>query len=56
MTRNEHKNRSNRSFPGRSFLHRHPELSGRETATMGRLIRFLRENTHLELTERDSCS
>lgn len=37
----------------RRDLHRHPELSGHETGTVKRLVSFLRENTSLEITERE---
>ena len=37
----------------RHELHRHPELSGCETGTVRRLVCFLRENTSLEITERE---
>ncbi|MDR0731486.1 MAG: amidohydrolase [Treponema sp.] len=36
----------------RHELHRHPELSGRETWTKGHLIGFLRRHTSLEITDR----
>ena len=38
----------------RHELHAHPELSGRERWTKGRLMDFLREHTHLELVDRGS--
>ncbi len=37
----------------RHLLHRHPELSGREKETIGRLKSFLRQNTSLEIVDRD---
>jgi amidohydrolase len=36
----------------RHELHRHPELSGRETWTKGHLIDFLRQHTALEIVDR----
>lgn len=37
----------------RHELHRHPELSGRESGTMERLKHFLRENTSLRIADRE---
>lgn len=38
----------------RHELHAHPELSGQETWTKGRLMAFLQEHTHLTLVDRGS--